>query len=55
MQGFESAVDLSYKRNMTDVVMMETGRGRRVVGFPGESEKGETVGLSKVCCGRRKT
>ena len=33
MQGFESAIDLSYKRNMTDVVMMETGRGQRVVGL----------------------
>ena len=33
MQGFESAIDLSYKRNMTDVVMMEIGRGQRVVGF----------------------
>lgn len=54
MQGFEFAIDLSYKRNTTDV-MTETGRGRRVVGFPVESEKGETVGLSKVCCGRRKT
>ena len=33
MQGFESAIDLSYKRNMTDVVMMEIGRGQRVVGL----------------------
>ena len=33
MQGFESAIDLSYKSNMTDVVMMEIGRGQRVVGL----------------------
>ena len=38
MQGFESAIDLSYKRNMTDVVMMETGRGQRVVGLRSQWE-----------------
>lgn len=32
MEGFEPAVDLSYKRNMTDV-MMETGWGQRLVGL----------------------
>lgn len=54
MEGFEPAVDLSYKRNMTDV-MMEIGRGQRLVGLRSQwkvRKERQSVSL-KLCCGRR--